>query len=164
MAKKTADVMRKSLESRFFSRVCKGAEEECWQWTGQIDKRGYGRLWAANIHPCLTRMSFAHRVSYYISKGTIPDNINILHKCDNPNCVNPNHLFPGTLKQNTQDMLEKNRHFHKAKVTCPLGHAYDEENTYYYKNNRQCRKCSIERSRRYRNRIKKTAISERAMQ
>ncbi len=81
--------------------------ETCWIWTGYKDAKGYGRISFRDgkrvIH------IFAHRFSYSIIKGDIPKGMNICHKCDNPICVNPEHLFIGTTQDNVNDRVNKNR-------------------------------------------------------
>lgn len=78
----------------------------CWLWIGLKIKKGYG-LFGINRKNVL-----AHRISWVIANGEIPDELNVLHKCDNPSCVNPDHLFLGTLKDNMQDCARKGRlHF-----------------------------------------------------
>lgn len=94
----------KSIEVRFWKYVKK--TDSCWLWIGakRDQKRGYGTI-VDN-----TGKNFrAHRVSWEMHNGQIPDGLFVLHKCDNPSCVNPDHLFLGTQTDNMQDMLRKNR-------------------------------------------------------
>lgn len=76
----------------------------CWEWTGTRDKRGYGRLTVGN-KPIL-----AHRISWEVYKGKIPDGAQVLHRCDNPCCVRPSHLFLGDHDANMADKMAKKRH------------------------------------------------------
>lgn len=75
----------------------------CILWTGFINKTGYGELKIRQKH------HLAHRLSWSISQGPIPDGMFVCHKCDVRRCVNPDHLFLGTADDNTQDMMRKGR-------------------------------------------------------
>lgn len=86
---------------RFWIKVNKASD--CWEWTGARLPAGYGVFWVNG------KNEGAHRVSWQLHKGPIPDGLWVLHKCDNPRCVRPDHLFLGTPKDNTQDCQRKGR-------------------------------------------------------
>lgn len=87
----------------------------CWKWTGQVQNKGYGYI---NAWPGRKHIS-AHRFAYEYYIGPIGGQ-NVLHKCDNRKCVNPAHLFLGSLLDNVQDMIRKGRQcFRKKKITSP---------------------------------------------
>lgn len=83
--------------------------EECWPWQGHCHKRGYGRFHVANRVGEYPLSRFAHRIAWQIYHGPVPYGLKVLHKCDNPPCVNPSHLFTGTGSDNSQDMVSKGR-------------------------------------------------------
>lgn len=76
---------------------------KCWCWKGQTDRKGYGRIWRDG------KRRQAHRVSYELIFGPIPDGMQVCHKCDNPPCVRPSHLFLGTQSDNMKDCTNKGR-------------------------------------------------------
>lgn len=90
-----------SLKERLYARIT--ITEHCWIWTGYKDPNGYGRINVKN-KPLL-----AHRLSWIVHHGAIPEGMNVLHHCDNPICVRPDHLFLGSQDDNIQDAIKKGR-------------------------------------------------------
>lgn len=117
---------------------------------------GYGQLSVNG------KLNLAHRFSYELAYGPIPNGLLVCHHCDNPRCVRPDHLFLGDHSANTVDMMSKGRwHGPNAQKThCPYGHPYDSENTAVFtrKNGskgRQCKACDTRRSAERRERRRK---------
>lgn len=95
----------KRAKNSFFKHV-RVLKNGCWLWTGRLRKNGYGRMKVNG------KDERAHRVSWWIHRGEIPDDLCVLHKCDTRACVNPECLFLGTRKDNYDDMRQKGRHSH----------------------------------------------------
>lgn len=93
-----------SLEIRFWKMVDKKEEDECWIFIGCKNKDGYGKMSKGN-----SKLDSTHRISYELHKGNIPENMVVMHTCDNPSCCNPKHLILGTQNDNMQDMISKRR-------------------------------------------------------
>jgi len=93
----------RALEERFWSRVNIAGADECWEWRSTKQTYGYGILKIKG------KMKGAHRLAWLFTNGEIPNGLWVLHKCDNPSCVNPNHLFLGTARDNAQDRARKGR-------------------------------------------------------
>lgn len=92
------------VEPRFWARVDKKGPDECWEWTGNKAGKGYG---AISVNG---RRHYVHRVSLYLAEEFDLDSpLFVLHRCDNPRCVNPAHLFTGTQNDNIQDAKAKGR-------------------------------------------------------
>lgn len=119
----------------------------CWKWTGLINRAGYGYLSFGR------RKHMAHRFVYEQLVGPIPDGMILCHKCDNPPCVNPEHLFLGTDAMNAKDKSAKGRHPRNKATTCKHGHVYTPETMYYAidkrtgRRFRRCRLCSRNKAR-----------------
>ena len=108
---------------RFWSKVDKNAANGCWEWLDKLDPNGYGRTYL--VEDGKKKWYFAHRLSLKLNNVNI-DNLVACHHCDNPKCVNPEHLFLGTQADNMRDMKDKGRHnwdnWLKAKsIQTPLG-------------------------------------------
>jgi hypothetical protein len=124
----------------FWRRVRVGSPEECWPWTGAKHKQGYGLYGAGPKR--------AHRVAWTLVHGEIPPGLQVLHRCDNPPCVNPGHLLLGTALDNQQDKAAKGRHWQQKKTHCPQGHEFTPENTYLPPSGgRKCVQCRRDRKR-----------------
>jgi hypothetical protein len=104
----TIDRRAASLDDRFWSHVRRSNPNECWPWMASRSYFGYGRV---NVGG---EMVAAHRVAWELTNGPIPPGLCVCHKCDNPPCCNPAHLFPGSKADNTHDMMKKGRRPHIA--------------------------------------------------
>lgn len=104
-----------TLADRFWRHVDVRSKNQCWEWTGATrSKIGYGHIQEGGKG---SRTVSAHRVSYVLHYGQIPNGLIVMHKCDNPGCVNPEHLMLGTHKANIHDMIRKGRRI----IVAPLG-------------------------------------------
>lgn len=107
---------KRPLIERFWEKVKIGNSDECWEWQKAKDQCGYGMIakdnsW--NIHEG-AKTSRSHRIAWELTYGSIPEGLWVLHRCDNPSCCNPKHLFLGTCKDNSDDKISKNRDIHST--------------------------------------------------
>ena len=138
---------RKPAQDRFNEKWEPVTESGCWIWTGTVcGENDYGQFF-------IDKHVRAHRASWMLHKGEIPDGMLVLHKCDIPQCVNPDHLFLGTQQDNIIDMTAKGRHHYQKRTHCKNGHEFTDENTRLAKNRgnaRVCIKCNAEYQQKHR--------------
>jgi hypothetical protein len=138
---------------------------DCIIWKGAKDGKGYG---FKRLNGSLWK---AHRLAFYHATGIHPGKKQVCHKCDNPPCVNPDHLFLGTNQENSFDMLLKGRFYNQKKTHCRRGHPYSGDNLILIKTRsglgieRRCRECArINLKRSYQKNIEKRRAEAREYQ
>lgn len=115
--------------------------EGCWEWVGCKYHHGYGQY----------GREYAHRVMWEWKHGEPPAmGLLVLHSCDNPSCVNPDHLYLGDQKKNMSDCAARGRIHYARKTHCPKGHPYSGDNLSIRGGRRHCRTCGRLRQRVYR--------------
>jgi HNH endonuclease len=103
-------MINESAAKRFWGKVARGASDECWNWLAGKSDRGYGMF-------SVGYKGFrASRIAYELTHGDIPQGLIVRHKCDNPSCCNPEHLELGTNKDNTQDMMKRERCYRGPRI------------------------------------------------
>lgn len=136
---------------RFMEKVRKN-EGGCWIWIGSLSNKGYGQLGVGRRDEGLVT---AHRWSYEHFIGPIPDGLWVLHHCDVKACVNPEHLYVGTLEDNMRDVVERGRSKKIPPTACKNGHEYvqgswtwrpSSDGRYQY---RACKECHRQSQLRY---------------
>lgn len=130
------------IEQYIEQRSIKIPECGCWIWMGDVYEDGYGSVrWTINK---TVKRRLAHRASYEVFVGPIPDGMEIDHLCFVPGCVNPSHLEAVTARENRRRSRRGS-----SQTCCKRGHTFSTENTYLYKGVRICKACNAIRSREY---------------
>jgi hypothetical protein len=96
---------------RFWDKVRMGLPDECWEWRASTNSYGYGKFGIVG------RVLGAHRIAWELSHGPVPEGQCVLHRCDNPPCCNPGHLYAGTPADNVRDMDERGRRVRCGKLS-----------------------------------------------
>lgn len=137
------EIRRTPIIEHFVSKIKIDFETGCFNWTAQKCPQGYGK------YKRIKGIQLAHRASYKLFKGDIPEGMCVLHKCDNPSCINPDHLFIGDWDVNNKDRAAKGRTVTPTTnlTHCKRGHEFNKENTTIRKNGaRLCRICNNNKS------------------
>jgi hypothetical protein len=137
----------KAMQKYIEDRSTKCPMSDCWIWLRQVDKHGYGQFRKTSK----SKWSKTHRVSIHAFKGIDPIGKCVLHICDVPSCVNPDHLYLGTQKENVRDMQQRGRSNYKGvpKTHCKYGHELTPENR-LGKRADGCKICHKFRQQKYR--------------
>jgi hypothetical protein len=144
--------MKPDYLERFWSCV-KKTPKGCWLWTGTKSLGGYGQLYCGVING-KSVMTRAHRFSYEIHVGPIPKGLTLDHLCRRPSCVNPSHLEPVTIKENTRRGFGPTA-INSRKKFCTNGHEFTRANIIMRPTGRHCRECKLEANRQWRARRKR---------
>lgn len=133
---------RKTRLQRFWEKVDRGADSDCWPWIANDNGHGYGTF---GLGTKSEGMVYAHRFSFELEHGPIPEGLEIDHLCNNRACVNPAHMEVVTHAENMRRLAQRRTH-------CKRGHEYSAENTYVQPGTgkRLCRVCAREERRRKR--------------
>jgi hypothetical protein len=128
------------MDERFWAKVHVRSESECWEFLGNRSSQGYGRI-AKPGHQA--GYIAAHRYSAMLAFGMFDTRLWVLHRCDNPPCVNPSHLFLGDRTDNIRDMVAKGRHHAQKSDRCIRGHLLEGDNLIHWpsRSGRVCREC-----------------------
>lgn len=144
------DAVTEALKRRFWEKVERRERDQCWLWLGSKNERGYGSMSHNKRLRKATHLAFEiHHMRPF------PIGMVARHTCDNPSCVNPQHIVPGTLRQNAQDMVERKRHHANRRTHCIKGHPLSGENLIHRKNGqRGCRECNKAHQKNYKRKVR----------
>lgn len=150
----TERIYSDAVLERFWAKVERAGEDECWIWLGAHDGRGYGTLYVNGRNRRATQISIEIATNLPFPAGKLA-----CHHCDNPPCVNPKHLFVGSMKDNMRDCIAKGRFiqppihkrgYNRLKTHCKRGHPLSGENLIRTRQGRRsCKQCMRASQRNY---------------
>lgn len=141
--------MKLGIKERLFANREIDPVTGCWIWQGNRGGRGYGKIWLNGKKVSVSRASAIVFLGFDPNKPEIK----ACHSCDNPPCFNPDHLFPGTSKDNTRDAVQKKRHTGTSMTHCKRGHPLSGDNLYRVGAGRKCKACNRLAAQRYRSKL-----------
>lgn len=155
---------RRSVEETYWRYTERRGPSECWPWKGNRNRAGYGRIFRRDQGFSI----YAHRAAWVIAQGQdFPEGLIACHHCDNPSCVNPAHIYPGTYLQNAADAHARGRQPNKKLVaggTCRKGHLLTDDLIAHRPDGfRECIACRRERDRKARRWVKRTRPTARGL-
>ncbi len=165
--------MRAGIAARLERHISPEPNTGCWLWVGAYHKTGYGLISSDADERKRRKNILTHRAVWTVVNGDIPDGLFVLHRCDNPPCVNPSHLFLGTQRDNIADMHAKGRasfslpallvksQERTAQMRCKRGHLLTVDNCQpkaFARGHRECRKCHAVRYAKYRSNSKSQRV------
>lgn len=150
-----------TLRERFDAKWCFDPTTGCWVWTASKHPLGYGHLMIGSRTDRTKRPGRAHRISYELYKGPIPEGLELDHLCRNTSCVNPDHLEPVTHEENMRrGLLTEICRVRAARTHCVNGHSFEIHGFIRADGVRGCRECRRQTNRLYRKNLKTKGVND----
>ena len=158
----TVRLMKSEIDAVKFWSTTENMPNGCIEWVGSKGRKGYGQFHLPKMVSPKRRVVKSHRAAWVLANGEIGSGLHVLHTCDNPPCVNPEHLWLGTNSDNQNDSIRKHRQHQKNKTHCLRGHPLVAGNlirSRWLLGHRACRTCRSENMRECRRRYRGDVIA-----